>query len=226
MKLAVIFLCLSVASFIGTSKVLAGGLLNGGSGGLLNGGGGKKGNQQDLCCLVFFLTGCISSWNDAEKCDDGDEKSIRLLILAGQLYRLLFLICNTLGCTMEELLKSLDCSDDEIAACVSGNADSILKACRGNLTALLKKLMRVVEYIFALLNILLLDLLTDICNSWGLDDLLSGCSCLCTSIDEVLDIVDILLANLVGGLVAIVFGTLLGTLSGLVGLAGLLSLAC
>ncbi|XP_066445373.1 uncharacterized protein [Eleutherodactylus coqui] len=194
MKLAVIFLCLSVASFIGTKT----------------GSGGTSVTMTNLVILLGCAVGCIKSCNCAEMCDDG-QKLWRQIIAAEDLFHFMCCLSKTLGIPIREILEAVDCSDEEIAACVSGDVDRIIAEC-DNIKELLEKILHLLEYICATINLLFLDILSDILTWLDWDDLISWCS-FHTSIDEVISTVDIPLKNLVGG----VLGSVLGGHGGLGG---------
>ncbi|XP_066447296.1 uncharacterized protein [Eleutherodactylus coqui] len=117
MKLAVIFLCLSVASFIGTSKEQV----------------PDTGSTQTLtntCCnaWVYWYGQACYYWNYAQNCPENEIP--RWHTNACECcYHCLISICKMCNQTPEQMLRSWGCTTDQANAMIAVNVDLIVKHC-------------------------------------------------------------------------------------------------
>ncbi|XP_066447283.1 uncharacterized protein [Eleutherodactylus coqui] len=240
MKLAVIFLSLSVANFIGTSKGL--GLL-----GLLGGGGG--GATTGKCTSVgrVDLNICICNLADVLQCCHclktcaADQLLVRTINAFEVVIAHLKLLARCLGKQLGDMLNGMGCTAAQITAILSGDVTKVMETFKGIIEDLLKITCRLTEIVCAVLKVVLKPVLGVVCGVKGLANVVPMVNRLSDNADEALtdvpetilsliedlalaaglttDIVDVIgsIVTIVGGLLGNILGGAFKGVGGLVG---------
>ncbi|XP_066447293.1 uncharacterized protein [Eleutherodactylus coqui] len=214
MKLVVIFLCLSVASFIGTST----------------GSGGTSVTMTKECVIhiTFFCASASKNCNCAETCADG-EKSTWQKATCDDLICTMTIFAQLYGLTLEAFLIKLGFAVAEIEAILTGDCTRIIAAFNGNLKNFLARVLYLVQYALAQLGYVLGNILTVILTTWNckgvipwLPSLLGDVNTILTTTTGSLTNLNCILGNVLGatGVLGLIVSILTGLLSALTGSFG------
>ncbi|XP_066445911.1 uncharacterized protein [Eleutherodactylus coqui] len=192
MKLAVIFLSLSVANFIGTSS-----------------GGGQTsfGNSMECQTVVHSFTAVMNAYGNAEKCDAGERPRWNQYTCE--------CICNHMNIlakifktSVPILLQAAGLTLAQINLLLKGDFIGLLLLVTG-LQFLLDSIGKLTQCILAKFNVVLHVHLKKCLTIWGNEDLISKCTWILFSIDTILSTATAVIGILLGSIVGLV-GALLG----------------
>ncbi|XP_073507326.1 uncharacterized protein [Phyllobates terribilis] len=150
MKLAVIFLCVALASFIDTSN------------------GFGKANTFDKTKAEFYVRSCQSVGQKVEilkTCPEHEKETRKKCILEDLCY-LLDLLCVDLDCTLEQVLKITGLPLDIVNCILNGNLEAILSL-TSNIDVIITPVLCLVEGVLGNCGILLKNQLLVLNNLLG-----------------------------------------------------------
>ncbi|XP_066447297.1 uncharacterized protein [Eleutherodactylus coqui] len=187
MKLAVIFLCLSVASFIGTSKEQV----------------PDTGSTQTLTnmhCYALINTYAEGwyCWKYAQNCPE-NECNRWHTNACECCYHCLTSLCRMCNQTPQKMLGYWGCTTDQANAITSGSLSLIIKHC-GSTDYVLKICGQILESWLAHANICLYDHLPTHLGIWDCGEVLNNCTWLGRTVGAILANVSAKVTNLFSGL--------------------------
>ncbi|XP_066447284.1 uncharacterized protein [Eleutherodactylus coqui] len=215
MKLAVIFLSLSVANFIGTSTGQLG-LLSGG------GGGATTGKSTSVGCVDLNI--CICNLADVLQCCHclktcaADQLLVRTINAFEVSIGHLKLLARCLGKQLGDMLNGMGCTAAQITAILTGDVTKVMEVFKSIIEDLLKIVIKLTEVVCAVLKVVLKPVLGVVCGVKNLVDVIPIVKELSDTVDEALTDVSAKLISLIGDL-ALVAGLttiIVGVIGGLI----------